>query len=81
MLQLLIPYLWLNNINMPNQSKCPNCSNTDFEVVNNTPVNSNYELMFIRCTSCKTVAGVLDYYNVGSLIKKLASKLKIDLDK
>jgi uncharacterized Zn finger protein len=66
---------------MGNNSKCPSCSNAEFEVVNETPVNSNYELIFVRCTSCKTVVGVIDYYNVGSLVKKLATKLKVDLEK
>ena len=66
---------------MADKSICPSCSNTNFEAVNETPVNSNYELIFIRCVSCKTVVGVLDYYNVGTLIHKLAAKLKVDLDK
>ncbi len=66
---------------MEDKSKCTVCANTDFEAVNETPVNSNFELIFIRCASCKTVVGVIDYYNVGALVKKLASKLKIDLDK
>ncbi|HEX2933800.1 MAG TPA: hypothetical protein VHO72_00460 [Bacteroidales bacterium] len=64
-----------------NESKCPQCACTEFEVVNQTPVNSNYELIFVRCLQCKTVVGVIDYYNVGTLIKKLAQKLKVDLDK
>lgn len=66
---------------MNHPSKCPKCENTEFEVVNETPVNSNYELIFVRCTRCLTVVGTIDFYNVGSLIKKLATKLRIDLDK
>ena len=66
---------------MENRSKCPRCENTEFEAVNEKPVNSNYEIIFIRCTKCRTVIGTLDYYNVGTLVKKLAEKLKIDLDK
>jgi len=66
---------------MNNPSKCPKCENNEFEVVNETPVNSNYDLIFVRCSNCHTVVGVIDYYNVGTLIKKLANKLKIDLDK
>jgi uncharacterized Zn finger protein len=66
---------------MNNPSKCPKCENNEFEVVNETPVNSNYDLIFVRCFNCHTVIGVIDYYNVGTLIKKLANKLKIDLDK
>lgn len=64
-----------------NDSKCPNCEATEFEVVNQTPINSNYELIFVRCHQCKTVVGVIDFYNVGTLIKKLAHKLKVDLEK
>ncbi|MBN1950257.1 MAG: hypothetical protein JW801_03585 [Bacteroidales bacterium] len=66
---------------MDDKSKCPRCSNNAFEAINEKPVNSNYELIFVRCTSCKTVVGVVDYYNVGTLVKKLATQLKIDLDK
>ena len=66
---------------MNNPSKCPKCENNEFEVVNETPLNSNYDLIFVRCLNCHTVVGVIDYYNVGTLIKKLANKLKIDLDK
>jgi hypothetical protein len=65
---------------MNEPSKCVKCGNTEFEVVNETPVNSNYELIFVRCTKCLTVAGVIDYYNVGTLIKKLAKKLKVNLE-
>lgn len=66
---------------MNTSSKCPKCENTEFEVVNETPVNSNYELIFVRCAKCQTVVGTIDFYNVGALIKKLALKLKVDLDK
>ena len=66
---------------MDNSSKCPKCEKTNFEVVNELPVNSNYELIFVRCADCHSVVGVIDYYNVGTLIKKLALKLKVDLDK
>jgi uncharacterized Zn finger protein len=66
---------------MDNLSKCPKCEQSAFEVVNELPVNSNYELIFVRCAHCHTVVGTIDYYNIGALIKKLALKLKIDLDK
>jgi predicted nucleic-acid-binding Zn-ribbon protein len=66
---------------MNNHSKCPKCEMTEFEAVNEIPVNSNYELIFVRCKNCLTVVGVLDYYNDGTLIHKLAKKLNIDLNK
>jgi len=65
---------------MSNESKCPKCKNTAFEVVNEKPVNSNYNLILVRCTECKVVVGALDYYNVGALVRKLAEKMHIDLD-
>jgi len=65
---------------MDNESKCPKCENATFEVVNEKPVNSNYNLILVRCTECKVVVGSLDYYNVGALLRKLAEKMHIDLD-
>jgi len=66
---------------MNDESKCPKCENTKFEVVNEQPINSNFELRMVRCNECKTVIGVLDFYNVGTLVKKLAEKMHINLDK
>jgi hypothetical protein len=62
-------------------SKCPKCESSEFEAVNEVPEKSNFELIFIRCTNCYSVIGVIDYYNVGALVKKLAEKLNIDLNK
>ena len=60
-------------------SKCPSCTSTSFETAIETPKNSNFKLLFIRCSSCGTVVGVLDYYNIGALLEKLADKLGVDL--
>jgi phage FluMu protein Com len=56
-------------------SKCPKCERTAFETVHETPKDSNYVLQFIRCSSCKTVVGVLEYLNIGATIAELAKKL------
>lgn len=61
-------------------SKCPKCENTRFELAEESPTGSNYKLQFVRCASCKTVIGVLEYYSTSVLIRKLAKKLNIDLD-
>lgn len=61
-------------------SKCPSCQKSGFEVVTEEPKDSNFKLMFVRCQWCKTVVGVLDYYNIGTLIKRFAKKLNINLD-
>ncbi|AQX86124.1 hypothetical protein ATB97_19325 [Elizabethkingia bruuniana] len=62
------------------RSKCPKCENSRFEMVEDAPEGSNFKMMFIRCTSCKTVIGVGDYYNIGTLIHELARKLNVRLD-
>jgi hypothetical protein len=61
-------------------SKCPKCEKTSFEVALEEPRNSNFKIQFVRCSSCKTVVGVLEFYNSGALIRKLAEKLKVNLD-
>jgi len=65
---------------MISTSKCPHCQKSGFEVEYEEPKNSNFKLMFVRCKWCKTVVGVLDYYNIGILMHKLAKKLNVKLD-
>lgn len=62
-------------------SKCPNpnCNSTNFETVIETPKDSRFKLQFVRCSGCKTVVGTMDYYNIGSLVYRLAEKLRIKL--
>lgn len=69
------------------RSTCVKCGNTNFEVARAEPRNSNYVLMFVQCTSCGGVAGVLEYENVGALlhrqneaIKKIARQLNVSVD-
>jgi hypothetical protein len=50
-------------------STCVKCGKQAFEVKETTPSQSNYRLMFVQCSSCGGVAGVLDYYNLGALLK------------
>jgi len=64
---------------MYSDSKCPHCQKSGFEVKEESPKNSNFKLMFVRCQSCKTVVSVLEYYNAGHLIHILAEKLNIKL--
>ncbi len=61
-------------------SKCPKCEKSGFELAEETPLGSAFKLMFVRCSSCKTVVGVTDYLNTNELIYKLAERLKINLD-
>lgn len=60
-------------------SSCPKCGNHGFETVITTPSGSNFKLLFIQCSSCGCVIGVLDYYNIGRLLENLAKNLKVDI--
>jgi hypothetical protein len=58
---------------------CPKCDNARFQVSEIEPMNSNFKLMATHCTSCGAVVGVSDYYNIGTLIHKLAKALRVEL--
>lgn len=60
------------------QSRCPKCNNSTFEIVEQEPKNSSYKLMFVQCSSCGSVIGVLDYFNIGTLLKKLKDDNEIE---
>jgi hypothetical protein len=57
-------------------SKCPKCESTIFEMIENTPHHSNYKLQFIQCSSCKTVIGVMDFYNIGYKLEQLEKQIE-----
>ena len=68
-------------------SSCPKCGNHLFEVQTTTPSQSNYKLLYVQCSSCGAVIGVMDYYNIGARIdkqdaalKKIARALNISVD-
>ena len=50
-------------------STCPKCTSTSFEVKEAAPRNSTYKLIFVQCSGCGAVAGVLPYYDAGVLAK------------
>lgn len=60
-------------------SRCIKCDNGTFEIVENTPRRSAFRLMFVQCSSCGAVVGVLDFYNIGERITELATKLGVTL--
>lgn len=61
-------------------SKCPKCDGWKFEVATESLKDSNYKLNFVRCSTCGCVVGVMDLYDIGYLVNKLAQKLKVSLD-
>lgn len=64
-------------------SRCPRgeCSGTSFELREIEPRHAAYKLHAIQCSSCGAVVGVMDYFNIGVLVRKLAKALHVDLDR
>ena len=60
-------------------SSCPKCGTHRFEMKESSPAGSEFKIMFIQCASCGTVVGVTDFYNIPSLLGKIAKKLEINL--
>lgn len=50
-------------------SKCPSCGSHSFEMVEKEPHHSNYKYMFIQCSSCGSVLGTTEFFNLGKLLK------------
>jgi hypothetical protein len=45
----------------------------------NSVRGSDYKIMFVQCATCGTVVGITDFYNVPSLLIKLAKNLGFSL--
>ena len=61
-------------------SSCPKCTNHSFETVIQEPRGSNFKLIFVQCSSCGAVVGVMEHSNIGYLLGKLAKKLGTSLN-
>lgn len=60
-------------------SSCPKCTSKCFEIKEAEPQNSRYKVLFVQCSSCGAVVGVLDYHNVPNLLEIIAAKLGFKL--
>lgn len=60
-------------------SKCPKCEKTSFEMVDDAPAKSKYKFMYIRCSNCKTIIGVTEFFNSGQLLSLICEKLGIKI--
>lgn len=50
-------------------STCAKCGNVSFEVKTIEPVGGNFKQNLLQCRGCGAPVGVLDYYNLGGLLK------------
>lgn len=58
-------------------TKCnnPSCENSFFEISNESIVGAHIFIHFVRCTSCKTVIGLLDTNNIMDKLEIIDNKL------
>lgn len=61
-------------------SKCPKCDSVSFETVAKSIDGSRFKVNFIQCSRCGSVVGVLEYYDIGYLIHRLAKELHVNID-
>lgn len=51
-------------------ANCPKCNSSTFKVELVDPRGSNFKLNLVTCASCGSAVGVLDYWNIGALLKE-----------
>ncbi|MDD5394963.1 MAG: hypothetical protein PHE17_18245, partial [Thiothrix sp.] len=50
-------------------STCPKCGGHMFEIKENEPSGSAYKVMVFQCTGCGHPFGIMDYFNIGTLLQ------------
>jgi len=64
------------------QSRCIKCGGTQFEVVHaNNLEGTTRAVLFVQCTDCGSVAGVLDFLNVSVKAERVKNDLRIMVEK
>ena len=56
-------------------STCTKCGGTTFENVDASPRKAIFKLSFVQCASCGGVVGVMDFHNIGEMLKDFAKAL------
>jgi len=64
------------------QSRCIKCGSTQFEVVHaNNLEGTARAVLFVQCTDCGSVVGVLDFLNISVKAERLKNDLGIMVQK
>lgn len=60
-----------------NQSftKCPKCEKTQFELIQDTPLGTEYVHLFLRCAVCKTFLQMVPLSNTNVMIEQLQNDI------
>ena len=52
-------------------TKCSHCNEIGFELIEDTPSNSSWKYMYMRCQHCKSLLAVLPMNNTNTLIDNM----------
>ena len=64
------------------QSRCIKCGGIKFEVVHaNNLEGTARAVLFVQCTDCGSVVGVLDFLNVSVKAERIKSDLRMMVEK
>jgi predicted nucleic-acid-binding Zn-ribbon protein len=58
---------------------CPKCGHRHFATTEIEPTGTTFKHSAIHCSSCGAVVAVMDFYNLGTILKKIAKKLGINI--
>jgi len=53
-------------------TQCPKCGSKQFEIRTPAQGTTNLKLMFVQCARCEYRPSIKKFYNLGSLLKKVA---------
>ncbi len=58
---------------------CVKCGSSQFGMTTQNLKDVNHEYSFIHCSSCGTVVGVVNEYNIANLLLRVCDHLGIDV--
>ncbi|AFM39663.1 hypothetical protein Desaci_0601 [Desulfosporosinus acidiphilus SJ4] len=63
------------------ESRCLKCGNTHFEVVHaNNLEGTTRAILFVQCSDCGSVIGVLDFLNISVQAERVKNDMKTKLE-
>jgi len=57
-------------------STCIKCGGTTFELRQAEPAGAMYVVVYLQCMSCGGVAGITDYFDIGTVVKQMEAEVK-----
>ncbi len=54
---------------------CAKCNSHNFQLATLSPGGSNFKYQAVMCSSCGTVVGITDFYNIGETLRVLENML------